>query len=410
MTDTSTAELRRALIQTPERRASYDAFIMAYETIDPAAAILAARRSCVLDATNRRIRGNLLYLLRANGLWAELRAATPRRPRPLPPRRLHPVDIDAGVTLYDRLLDEMARRSGEGWTPSRVEVSKYRFPLDHTRLANFRRSEVSSGTQTVPDRPGDFPPLDFSRLYPDFTDAERSVLGSNLNRQFLGFLTRLYRRGAPGINWCEAAVADDDRFGARTVELPGVGTATAKSLQSAYYACRIASLVPRGGVVLEIGGGFGAVASRLLAIRPDVTYLLTDLPVNMVLTHTYLTSLYGEKVAGLWEDGDRAGDGKQAWMVPPWRLASLPVRVDLAINTMSFQHMDERNHAYYGAAMKALGTRRLYHLNRNVHRGDPASDTMVVPAERYGFMADYKVVESTDFDGDWIEVIADSSN
>lgn len=410
MTDTSTAQLRRALIQAPERRAGYDAYILAHQTVDPATAILAARRSCVLDATNRGIRGNLLYLLRANGRWAELHAATPRRPRPLPPRRVHPVDIDAGVTLYDRLLEEMAHRSGEGWTPSRVEVSKHHFPLDRSRLANFRRSEVSSGTQTMPDRPANFPPLDFSRLYPDFTDTERSAFAFDLIPQFTGFLTRLYRRAAPGIDWYDAAVADDDRFGARTVEIPGIGTVTAKSLQSAYYACRIASLVPRGGIVLEIGGGFGAVASRLLAIRPDVTYLLTDLPVNMVLTHTYLTSLYGDKVAGLWDDSDRPGDDKKLWMVPPWRLATLPVRVDLAVNTMSFQHMDERNHAFYGAAMKALGTRRLYHLNRNVHRGDPASDTMVVPAERYGFMADFRVVESTDFDGDWLEVIADSSD
>ena len=165
-------------------------------------------------------------------------------------------------------------------------------------------------------------------------------------------------------------------------------------------------MLPRGGVMLEIGGGFGALASRLLALRPDVTCVLTDLPVNMVLTHTYLTSLYGGAVTGLWEDGDLPGDSHRALVVPPWRLATLPVRVDLTVNTMSFQHMDERNHAFYGDVMKALGTKWLFHVNRNQHIDDPATDTMIVTAERYSFMADYEVVDRRDFDRKWIEIVA----
>lgn len=166
------------------------------------------------------------------------------------------------------------------------------------------------------------------------------------------------------------------------------------------------SEVPRNGVVLEIGGGFGSVASRLLAIRPDITYVLTDLPVNMILTHTYLTSLYGAAVTALWTEADRPGPGHRAIVVPPWRLRDLPFRVDLAVNTMSFQHMDERNHRFYGAAMKALGTRRLYHVNRNVHLRNPGLDTMVLPPEQYAFMPDFDVVQSLDFGDAWIEVVA----
>ena len=56
--------------------------------------------------------------------------------------------------------------------------------------------------------------------------------------------------------------------------------------------------------------------------------------------------------------------------------------------------------------MKALGTRRLYHVNRNVYLRDPAIDTMVLPAENYAFMQDFEIVSSIDFDTTWLEVIA----
>jgi hypothetical protein len=68
--------------------------------------------------------------------------------------------------------------------------------------------------------------------------------------------------------------------------------------------------------------------------------------------------------------------------------------------------MDERNHAFYGDAMRKLGTRRLYHLNRETPIA--GVDTMDVPASRYGFMADYSVVETDDFDARWVEVIAEA--
>ncbi|WP_189988843.1 putative sugar O-methyltransferase [Thalassobaculum fulvum] len=398
--------IRRALVASPADGRALQALLPAEEKRDPDAAIRAARRHCMIDPDRRVTWHNLQFLLRSNRRWDDLHDAIPRRANKLPPMHRLPVDLDAAVARYGRLMDQMDRRSGEGWTPSRIEGGKRRFPLDRDHLARFRRSEVSSGTQTFPDRPNEFPALDFGRFYPDLSPQERARVVPTLQGQYLGLLCRLYRCGSPGIDWYDAAARDDARFDPRTAELPRLGTVTAKSLQAAYYACRIVSLVPRNGTVLEIGGGFGMLASRLLAIRPDVTYVLTDLPVNMVLTHTYLASLYGDAVAGLWEDGDRPGPGQRALVVPPWRLAELPLQVDLAVNTMSFQHMDERNHAFYGDALRRLGTRRLYHLNREV----PIAgwDTMDIPASQYGFMADYSVVETDDFDQKWVEVIAEA--
>lgn len=331
----------------------------------------------------------------------------PRRPRPLPACRHHPVDLDAAIARYRWLMRMVESRGDEGWAPSRVEGWKRGFStMDRRHLANFRRSELSGGTQDIPDRPADFPPLEFGRLYPAYTADEREASVRQFRIQFHVYLTRLLQRGAQGIDWYDDAVLDDDRFGARLIDLPGIGPVTSKSIQSAYHASRIMSLVPRNGVVLEIGSGFGAVASRLLAIRPDITCVLPDLPVNVVLTHTYLTSLFGDAVTGLWAKSDRPGPQNRAIVVPPWRLASLPLQVDLAVNTMGFQHMDERNHAFYGDVMRRLGTRRLYHVNRNVVI--KGVDTMVVPADRYSFRADYRIVETRGFDEKWIEVIAEA--
>lgn len=406
MTESIPTALRRAIIDRPEARAGYDALVVELQQRNRDAAIRAAARACIISPGVRSLRGNLLLLLSAAQRWDELDAAIPgKRLSPEPRRRLE-VDIEGAVALYEPLLEQMRLRTWEGWTPSRVETSKNRFPLTREHLANFRRSEVSSGTQTFPDTPKGFPRLDFSRLYPDYTEPEREEAVAALRGQYLSFYTRLYRRGSSGTDWYEASVPDDDRFGARTVEIPGVGTTTSKSILAAYYACRIMALVPRNGVVLEIGGGFGAVASKLLAIRPDITYVLTDLPVNMVLTHTYLRSFFGDGVAGVWNDGDRPSAAQKVVVVPPWRLSDLGMRVDLAVNTMSFQHMDERNHVYYGNALRTLGTRQIYHVNRNAFIPSAHIETMVVPATQYSFMTDYEVVETSDFDARWIEVIA----
>jgi hypothetical protein len=408
MSEKPVDRFRRLLLSDPGRSEGYDALTVTLGTDDVQAAARAARQACAADPENRRLRKNLLFLLQRSGAWDLLDPWTPRQPRSLPGRRSHPVDLDRARAVYDRLMKELDARRDEGWTPSRVEHWKRSFTMGRGHLANFRRSELSSGTQNPPDRPVGFPNLDFSRLYPDVTAEERKREVPALRRLAMKLLARLFRRDCPDIDWFDALARDDDRFGARVFEVPGFGTVTFKSIQSAYYACRAASLVPQNGTVLEIGGGFGMLALWLLAIRPDVTCVLTDLPVNMVLTHTYLTSLYGDAVAGLWEDGDRPGPGQRALVVPPWRLPELPLQVDLAVNTMSFQHMDERNLTFYGDALRRLGTRRLYHVNRNVFRQPAGQDTMVVPAERYGFMADYVTVVSDGFDGQWVEVIAEA--
>jgi len=207
------------------------------------------------------------------------------------------------------------------------------------------------------------------------------------------------------LNFADALILDDDRFGARLFPLPNIGNVTAKSLQSTYYACRLFGLTPRNGAILEIGGGFGAVASRLLRIRPDVTYMLTDLPMNLILTYAYLRSHFGGAVYGALEGPIRPPQGTRVIVVPPWRLKELRGRASVVFNTMSFQHMDHRNHAFYGDVMRQLGARRLYHFNRQILQ--PNDRTVHVAASDYSFLDQFTVREETPFDQRWVEVVAD---
>ena len=66
---------------------------------------------------------------------------------------------------------------------------------------------------------------------------------------------------------------DDDRFGARLFPHPELGAVSAKSLQTAYYACRVLTYIPEKAIVVEIGGGYGALAARILRARPGAGYL-----------------------------------------------------------------------------------------------------------------------------------------
>lgn len=108
------------LVRSPASPGGYQATVTAEAVRDPDAAIRAARHACIVE----------------------------------PHRRRHWVNLQILVQ----------RRSDAGWTPSKVEEVKRRFPLDRNHLANFRRSEVSGGTHTLPERPQEFPAHDFSRL------------------------------------------------------------------------------------------------------------------------------------------------------------------------------------------------------------------------------------------------------
>ena len=73
-----------------------------------------------------------------------------------------------------------------------------------------------------------------------------------------------------------------------------------------HYATRLSALLPHGGTVVEIGGGYGGTALQLLKMRPDVRYTIIDIPETLYLAWYWLDAA-GVDV-GWWDDPKHVPD------------------------------------------------------------------------------------------------------
>ena len=69
-----------------------------------------------------------------------------------------------------------------------------------------------------------------------------------------------------------------------------------------HYAARLSALLPHGGTVVEIGGGYGGTALQLLKMRPDVHYVIIDIPETLYLAWYWLDAA-GVDV-GWWDNAE----------------------------------------------------------------------------------------------------------
>ena len=73
-----------------------------------------------------------------------------------------------------------------------------------------------------------------------------------------------------------------------------------------HYAQKIVKLLPDGGTVLEIGGGYGGMALQLLRSSDNIQVVLCDLPETLYLAWYWLTNATERSVA--WYDDDPDAD------------------------------------------------------------------------------------------------------
>jgi putative sugar O-methyltransferase len=107
--------------------------------------------------------------------------------------------------------------------------------------------------------------------------------------------------------------------------------------------------------ILEIGGGYGAVAHHLSNISGNTTYVIVDLPECFLFSAPYLTLLNDTKKLYLYNQADFSSfiDSSEARsydfiLIPNYRLEALRRwTFDLALNTASFQEMSEEQVAVY---------------------------------------------------------------
>lgn len=141
--------------------------------------------------------------------------------------------------------------------------------------------------------------------------------------------------------------------------------------------------------VLEIGGGFGGLLGRIALRHPNKALYITELPRATLLSYFYLRTKLGK--ASLLYSPERMNQPRErASVLFPWMLDRLDINVDLAINTVSFQHMNAANHEFYFRNLRRLNAKQVFSLNRTspYKRGEsPYLDV----AKRHGYSVETDV-------------------
>ena len=152
-------------------------------------------------------------------------------------------------------------------------------------------------------------------------------------------------------------------------------------MQTAYYASRVLTYIPETAIIIEIGGGFGALASRIMRARPKAVYLSSDLPINMILTEAYLRSMFGDACKPAYNVHDDLPEGARSVIMPPWKFFRLKGRATI-VNTMSFQHGRPQPRLLWRGDEPCRGPAALFRQPPGRHlKGASAT----IPARNYSF-------------------------
>ena len=141
-------------------------------------------------------------------------------------------------------------------------------------------------------------------------------------------------------------------------------------------------------VALEIGGGWGGLAYVFKTLFPNTTYLIIDFPELFLFSATYLMTAFPDAKVRFYDgsaDAFQELDGADFVFVPNTALGAVrPDRLDLTLNTVSFQEMTTEQVREYVHHVYELGCPFLYSLNRDRSLYNPElSGVRELVAERY---------------------------
>lgn len=162
-----------------------------------------------------------------------------------------------------------------------------------------------------------------------------------------------------------------------------------------YYECLIA--MDKGGLlaplrdqagerrtVMLIGDGWGGLTYQLRSLFPSALYIIVDLPPTLLFSGVYLSTVFPEAKVLMYRG---QGEGELAQhvldhdlvFVPHFAMDHIPfAKLDLAINTVSFQEMTSAQVAGYARRLHELGCPALYSLNRD---RSPHNDQLTAVSE-----------------------------
>jgi hypothetical protein len=107
--------------------------------------------------------------------------------------------------------------------------------------------------------------------------------------------------------------------------------------------------------IIEIGGGYGALANALLAILPDASYVICDLPESLMFSGLYSTAIAAPP--RILSTVERYAPTPCLTLLPNYLFEPLrdaPAHFDLAINTLSLSEMSEHQVRTYATGLAAM--------------------------------------------------------
>lgn len=105
--------------------------------------------------------------------------------------------------------------------------------------------------------------------------------------------------------------------------------------------------------ILEIGAGYGGLAYQLKRIFPQANYYICDIPESLLFSALYLQIACPEYQHTIYDGINKSllRDDSGFKYIPNFMfddLVSAKIKIDLAINTLSFSKMTEKQVRYYG--------------------------------------------------------------
>ena len=129
--------------------------------------------------------------------------------------------------------------------------------------------------------------------------------------------------------------------------------------------------------ILEIGGGYGALAHALNAMLEPSQYVICDLPESLMFSGLYLRLVEPRDVA-VWTPAEYRADTSGFGLLPNYMFHQLPAgdhQFDLVINTLSMSEMSPAQVADYAAGIsKLLGEHGIFFEQNTKGSGPETAD------------------------------------
>jgi hypothetical protein len=129
--------------------------------------------------------------------------------------------------------------------------------------------------------------------------------------------------------------------------------------------------------VMEIGSGWGGLAYQFKTLFPNSTYVMVDLPMVILFSSVYLQTLFPNAKVFLGDGNAESYNNINLAsydfvFIPHYAWSHLsPMKIDLVLNTASFQEMTEEHVRGYVKQLANWKVPHIYSLNRDHSPNNP---------------------------------------